>query len=66
MTDQQKQSLIAVLSAAHHNAKMVYDQLDSLANPDDDSFPDFRIDNARDEVEQAVKSIKEALDGLNG
>lgn len=66
MTDQQKQSIIAVLTAAHHNAKTLYNQLDSLSNPDDNSFPDFRIDNALDEVGEAVNAIKTALDELNG
>lgn len=64
MTDQQRASIKSVLSAALHNAKIVRDQLDSLANPSDESFPDFRLDNAIDEVSEAVVAIEKALKEL--
>lgn len=59
MTDQQKQSLIAVLSAAHHNANMVFDQVYSL----NDTFP---MPDVLKELDEAVKAIKKALDELDG
>ena len=66
MTDEQKKSVVSVLTAALHNAKIVKDQLESLVNNDDDSFPDFRMDYAITEVDQAIKAIQDALDGING
>lgn len=65
MTEQQKQSVLAVLTAALHNTKVVYDQLDSLVNPNDDSFEDFPMEKALKEVSEAVKSIEEAMEELN-
>lgn len=66
MDDQQKQSIIAVLKAALHNQRMVQDQLRSLYNPKDKSFPDFDMRDTAQEVDEAAQAIEKAIRSLNG
>ena len=61
MTDQEKQSIKAVLEAALHNAKVVQDQLRSLYNPKDTSFPDYDMRPVAKEMDEAVKAISDAI-----
>lgn len=59
MDDQQKQSTIAVLTAALHNAKMVRDQLDSLAD-------DYQMEESLPHMDKAISLIERELEALNG
>lgn len=64
MNDQQKESIKAVLQAALHNAKVVQDQLRSLYNPKDKSFPDYDMRPVAKEMDEAVRAIEEAIKEL--
>ena len=64
MTDNERKSITSILTAALHNARIVQDQLESLVNPDDKSFPDFPMDDAVKQVKEAVDAIDKALKGL--
>lgn len=66
MNDQQKQSILAVLNAALHNQRMVQDQLRSLWNPKDKSFPDFDMREVAKEADESAKAIEKAIKDLNG
>lgn len=67
MNDQEKQSIVAVLQAALHNQKMVQDQLRSLYNPKDKSFPDYDMRETAKQVQEAVEAIESAIkDVQNG
>lgn len=64
MNEQEKQSIRAVLQSALHNTIVVEDQLRSLVNPKDESFPDFpmkeaikQVCEARDAIQQAIKEL---------
>lgn len=61
MEEQEKQSLLAVLKAAHHNAKITLDQLESLSNPKDFSFQDFQLPNTVTQMKEAVEAIRVAI-----
>lgn len=61
MNDQQRMSIVAVLQAALHNQKMVQDQLNSLYNPKDKSFPDFDMRETAQQVQEAVDAISNAI-----
>ena len=64
MNEQEKQSIRAVLEAALHNAKVVQDQLRSLYNPKDTSFPDFDMRHVVREMDEAAKAIEDAIKEL--
>lgn len=62
MNEQEKQSIKTVLEAALHNQKVVQDQLSSLYNPKDKSFPDWDMrQTVNREVAEAIKAIEDAL-----
>ena len=61
MEEQQRQSTLAILKAAHHNAKMVQDQLESLVNPKDFSFKDYPMPNTVTQIREAVEAIRVAI-----
>lgn len=61
MNEQEKQSIRAVLEAALHNAKLVQDQLRSLYNPKDKSFPDYDMRAVAKEMDEAVEAIEQAI-----
>lgn len=61
MTTNQQNSIKAVLQAALHNAKIVQDQLLSLYNPKDKSFPDWDMRETAKQVDEAVTAIEESL-----
>lgn len=63
MDERTKTSVMAVLSAAIHNAKMAQDQVESLVNPDDNSFQDYEVDTK--ELAEAVKSLEEHLERVS-
>ena len=65
MTQQEKDSIQAVLQAALHNAKMVQDQLRSLYDPKDKSFPDWDMRNVAREMNEAVKAIEDSIKDLD-
>lgn len=64
MTDQEKESIRAVLSAALHNTEVVLSQLKSLVNPRDNSFPDFPMKEAITQVREAKEAIEVAIKEL--
>lgn len=64
ITDQEKQSIKAVLEAALHNATMVQDQLASLYDPKDKSFTDFDMRPVVNEMNQAVQAIRDSIKEL--
>lgn len=64
MTEQEKQSVRAVLNAALHNISVVLDQLKSLYNPKDASFTDVPMKEAIQQVREAEAAIKQALKEL--
>jgi hypothetical protein len=64
MNQQQKLAVRAVLEAALHNVKMAKDQVTSLKNPDDDSFPDFEIAGVATNLQKVINAINSELRGL--
>lgn len=64
MNEQEKQSIKAVLEAALHNTLVVQNQLESLVNPKDKSFPDFPMNKAIVQVKEAAEAIELAIKEL--
>ena len=55
---QKKDSLKAVLEAAHHNVKVCYDQIESL----DDDHP---MENVKQQLKEAAEAIASELERFN-
>ena len=66
MTERDRTSQIAVLTAALHNINMGRDQIESLNNPDDKSFEDLKMKPVYQQLEEVCKTIKNKIEVLNG
>jgi hypothetical protein len=63
MNERTKTSIIAVLTAAIHNAKMALDQVQSLVNDEDKSFQNYPIKTKQ--LEDGIKVLEEQLEEVS-